>query len=600
MAKPKVAFACGDCGAEHAKWQGQCTACGRWNSLREFIAPTAKREPLGYAGDAPRVAKLTAIEATESARIASGLDELDRVLGGGFVPGAVVLIGGDPGAGKSTLLLQVCATLAQGRHILYVSGEESLAQIASRARRLRVSADKLTVATETAVERVAELLQAEQFDLVVVDSIQVMHTETSDSAPGSVTQVRESAARLVRLAKQSGIACVLVGHVTKEGNLAGPKVLEHMIDCFLMLEAPPGSRYRTLRSQKNRFGAVNELGVFAMTDAGMKAVGNPSAIFLQRPDIKSPGSVVTVAWEGTRPLLVEIQALVDTLQGGYPKRVAVGLDAQRLAMHLAVLHRHCGVSLADQDVFANVVGGVRIARNRRRLGAPGGNAFEFSRPGAAARFGGFRRVGTNRRSAPGRQRPRPGCAKRRSTVSPTPSCRARIGRGRPFAASTRCRSRRCGRRWTPSPNCRTVKPTALAISHGVAAWTRGDLVSGDDNNGVYNRDHALSLLSGRRHPRHRFALGGERRADSPPPRVSNLRRTLYHLRERGTLDAARHQEQRWPRAVRRGQAAFRFDARARRKGRYRPRSWRRSSTTFSTTCGPPANANCRRAPSARR
>ena len=360
MAKPKVAFACGDCGAEHAKWQGQCTACGRWNSLREFIAPTAKREPLGYAGDAPRVAKLTAIEATESARVASGLDELDRVLGGGFVPGAVVLIGGDPGAGKSTLLLQVCATLAQGRHILYVSGEESLAQIASRARRLRVSADKLTVATETAVERVAELLQAEQFDLVVVDSIQVMHTETSDSPPGSVTQVRESAARLVRLAKQSGIACVLVGHVTKEGNLAGPKVLEHMIDCFLMLEAPPGSRYRTLRSQKNRFGAVNELGVFAMTDAGMKAVGNPSAIFLQRPEIKSPGSVVTVAWEGTRPLLVEIQALVDTLQGGYPKRVAVGLDAQRLAMHLAVLHRHCGVSLADQDVFANVVGGVRI------------------------------------------------------------------------------------------------------------------------------------------------------------------------------------------------------------------------------------------------
>lgn len=361
MASPKVAFVCSDCGAEHPKWQGQCAACGRWNSLREFIAPTTKRQALGYAGDAPRVAKLAAIETTEQVRIPSGLHEVDRVLGGGFVPGAVVLMGGDPGAGKSTLLLQISTLLAQTKKVLYVSGEESLAQIAARAQRLRMPENQLTVATETAIERVAELLQAERPDLVVIDSIQVMHTETSESPPGSVTQVRESAARLVRLAKQTGFACVLVGHVTKEGSLAGPKVLEHMIDCFVMLESPPGSRYRTLRGQKNRFGAVNELGVFAMTDVGMKEVSNPSAIFLQRPDMKSPGSVVTVTWEGTRPLLVEIQALVDTLQGGYPKRVAVGLDAQRLAMHLAVLHRHCGVSLADQDVFANVVGGVRIS-----------------------------------------------------------------------------------------------------------------------------------------------------------------------------------------------------------------------------------------------
>lgn len=360
MPKPKVAFVCGDCGAEHAKWQGQCATCGRWNSLREFMAPKASGPSLGFAGEAPKVAKLEEIEATNSARIESGTKELDRVLGGGFVPGAVVLIGGDPGAGKSTLLLQVCTRLAQTRNVLYVSGEESLAQIASRAQRLRAPASKLTIATETNIERVAELLHAEQPDLVVIDSIQVMHAASTESPPGSVNQVRESAACLVRLAKQTGIVCVLVGHVTKEGSLAGPKVLEHMIDCFLMLEAPPGSRYRTLRGQKNRFGAVNELGIFAMTETGMKEVSNPSAIFLQRPDFKSPGSVVTVAWEGTRPLLVEIQALVDSLQGGFPKRVAVGLDAQRLAMHLAVLHRHCGISLADQDVFANVVGGVRI------------------------------------------------------------------------------------------------------------------------------------------------------------------------------------------------------------------------------------------------
>ena len=366
MAKAKVAFVCADCGAEHGKWQGQCTGCGEWNTLREFILPKARQAGArgpgasGYAGEAPRAARLTEIGTASHARIPSGFRELDRVLGGGFVPGSVALIGGDPGAGKSTLLLQVSAALGDDAPVLYVSGEESLEQIADRARRLALAGDALMLASEVNVERIVALAQGQRPALMIVDSIQVMQVQSSESLPGSVTQVRESAAELVRLAKQTGIAVVLVGHVTKEGNLAGPKVLEHMIDCFMMLDAPPGSRYRTLRGLKNRFGAVNELGVFAMTDAGMKEVSNPSAIFLQRPKEMAPGSVVTVTWEGTRPLLVEIQALVDDVQGGYPRRVAVGLDAQRLAMHLAVLHRHCGMSLADQDVFANVVGGVRI------------------------------------------------------------------------------------------------------------------------------------------------------------------------------------------------------------------------------------------------
>lgn len=363
VAKRKVTFVCAECGAEHGKWQGQCSACGQWNCLREF-AVAKSRAPaagVGYAGSAPSAARLADIDLETDTRMASGIGELDRVLGGGFVPGAVALIGGSPGAGKSTLLLQVATALAERMRVLYVSGEESLAQIAARARRLHLPMGGLTVAAETLVERIAVLAEAEQPRLLVVDSIQVMQTGASESMPGSVSQVRESAAELVRLAKQNGISIVLVGHVTKEGNLAGPKVLEHMIDCFMMLDAPAGSRYRTLRGQKNRFGAINELGVFAMTEKGMREVANPSAIFLQRPKEAAPGSVATVSWEGTRPLLVEIQALVDAVQGGYPRRVAVGLDAQRLAMHLAVLHRHCGVSLADQDVFANAVGGVRIA-----------------------------------------------------------------------------------------------------------------------------------------------------------------------------------------------------------------------------------------------
>ena len=367
MAKSKVktAYVCQECGAQHAKWQGQCHTCGAWNSLSQVnISPiaggAAAHNALGFAGATAEIKKLAEVEALQTPRIGSGFAELDRVLGGGFVPGSVVLIGGDPGAGKSTLLLQACTKLAAKQGVLYVTGEESLQQLALRAQRLKLPMDGLSVAAETRAEVIATHIAAQKPQVVVLDSVQVLQMEGLESTPGSVTQVRETAAFFTRLAKQQDVVIILVGHITKEGGLAGPKVLEHMIDCFMMLDSPAGSRYRTLRGHKNRFGAVNELGVFAMTDLGMKEVANPSAIFLQRGEVDSPGSVATVTWEGTRPLLVELQALVDDAAGGHPKRVAVGLDQQRLAMHLAVLHRHCGITLGDQDVFANAVGGVRI------------------------------------------------------------------------------------------------------------------------------------------------------------------------------------------------------------------------------------------------
>ncbi|MCB1683978.1 MAG: DNA repair protein RadA [Pseudomonadales bacterium] len=360
-AKNRTAYVCGDCGAEHRQWQGQCGTCEAWNTLTRLSVGPIAEATVGYGGVQADVRRLEDVAAEDVPRIATGFDELDRVLGGGLVPGSVVLMGGEPGAGKSTLLLQVCCALAAQYETLYVSGEESLQQLAMRARRLGLPLDRLQVAAETRASAIASLVETQRPRIVILDSIQVMALESVESMPGSVTQVRETAAFFTRLAKQTGTVFILVGHVTKEGGLAGPKVLEHMIDCFVMLDAPAGSRYRTLRGQKNRFGAVNELGVFAMTDTGMKEVANPSAIFLQRGEINAPGSLVTVTWEGTRPLLVELQALVDEVQGGHPKRVAVGLDQQRLAMHLAVLHRHCGVTLSDQDVFANVVGGVRIS-----------------------------------------------------------------------------------------------------------------------------------------------------------------------------------------------------------------------------------------------
>lgn len=364
MAKRKVAYVCTQCGADFPKWQGQCAACGEWNTLSEFVtdrAPSARSaERSGFAGEVAVVKRLDEIELADTPRITTGITELDRVLGGGLVPGSAILIGGHPGAGKSTLLLQVMCRLAEREKCLYVTGEESLGQVAMRADRLKLPKGGLQMAAETDVDAIIDLARREQPKLLVIDSIQVMYLAGLQSSPGSVAQVRESAAALTRFAKQTGTVLLIVGHVTKDGTLAGPKVLEHMIDCSLMLEGSSDARYRTLRGLKNRFGAVNELGVFGMTEQGLKEVKNPSAIFLNRAEEISSGSLVTVVWEGTRPLLVELQALVDQSHLGNPRRVCVGLEQNRLAMLLAVLHRHGGVQVGDQDVFANVVGGVKV------------------------------------------------------------------------------------------------------------------------------------------------------------------------------------------------------------------------------------------------
>jgi DNA repair protein RadA/Sms len=368
MAKTKTAFVCNDCGSEFSKWQGQCSACKAWNTLSRVNLGTTNQSPSvqadfrrqGYAGQTSAVQDLSEIDVASVPRFSSTLGELDRVLGGGLVPGSVVLIGGNPGAGKSTLLLQVMCALAQQMPAMYVTGEESLQQVGMRAKRLGLPEKNLKMLAETQVETICQLASEHQPRLLVVDSIQVMHSGEIPSAPGSVSQVRECAAYLIQYAKQTDTVLFLVGHVTKDGSLAGPKVLEHMIDCFIMLEGGSDTRYRILRGQKNRFGAVNELGVFAMTEKGLKEVKNPSAIFLARTEEESPGSLVMVLWEGTRPLLVEIQALVDGSQAGNARRLAVGLDQNRLGMLLAVLHRHGGLFMADQDVFVNVVGGVKV------------------------------------------------------------------------------------------------------------------------------------------------------------------------------------------------------------------------------------------------
>lgn len=363
--KSKLAFVCSDCGAEFSKWQGQCGECQAWNTVTEFrlpaVANAASRGRGGYAGAVGTgVRALADIEAADLPRLATGIGEFDRVLGGGLVPGSAILIGGQPGAGKSTLLLQTLCQMAQQLSVLYVTGEESPEQVALRAGRLQLPRHDLKLLAETDVELVLTEAQRLAPKVLVVDSIQVMHSADLAAAPGSVSQVRECAAALTRFAKQTGTILFLVGHVTKDGSLAGPKVLEHMIDCSILLEGSSDSRFRTLRSQKNRFGAVNELGVFAMTELGLKEVKNPSAIFLSRGEEAAPGSVVMVVWEGTRPLLVEIQALVDASSLGQPRRLAVGLEQNRLAMLLAVLHRHGGLQVGDQDVFVNVVGGVKV------------------------------------------------------------------------------------------------------------------------------------------------------------------------------------------------------------------------------------------------
>ena len=367
MAKaPKTAYVCNDCGAEFSRWQGQCSACKAWNTISEVRLISASNSTKndrfsGYAGETrAKIQTLSEISLQETPRFTSGFKELDRVLGGGIVPGSAILIGGHPGAGKSTLLLQVMCGLAKNMTALYVTGEESLQQVAMRANRLNLPTDKLNMLSETSVEQICNLADQLKPQIIVVDSIQVMHLSDIQSSPGSVAQVRECASFLTRYAKTRQVAIIMVGHVTKDGTLAGPKVLEHAIDCSLLLEGEADSRFRTLRSHKNRFGAVNELGVFGMTEQGLREVKNPSAIFLSRGDEQTPGSSVMVLWEGTRPLLVEIQALVDHSMLANPRRVAVGFEQNRLALLLAVLHRHGGLQMSDQDVFVNVVGGVKV------------------------------------------------------------------------------------------------------------------------------------------------------------------------------------------------------------------------------------------------
>ncbi len=364
MAKSKTAYVCSECGADFVRWQGQCTECGAWNTISEvrLTAPAkSSRSPGGYAGAAvAKIIRLDQVDLQDVPRFSSGFAEFDRVLGGGIVPGSAILIGGHPGAGKSTLLLQIMCQLAAQGPALYVTGEESLQQVAMRANRLGLPTNQLQMLAETQVETICELALTVKPRIMVIDSIQVMQMADIQSAPGSVSQVRESAAYLTRFAKQQQIAVIMVGHVTKDGSLAGPKVLEHCIDCSVLLDGDSDSRYRTLRGHKNRFGAVNELGVFAMTGQGMKEVKNPSAIFLNRGKEEAPGSLVMVLWEGTRPLLVEIQGLVDYSPLNNPRRVAVGMEQNRLSMLLAVMHRHAGIQMADQDVFVNVVGGVRV------------------------------------------------------------------------------------------------------------------------------------------------------------------------------------------------------------------------------------------------
>lgn len=369
MAKQKTQYTCTECGGHSPKWQGQCPHCHSWNTLVETVIETATANRYQSLAKASAVSSLSEIEATEVPRFTTGIDEFDRVLGGGMVPGGVVLLGGDPGIGKSTLLLQALANLAKAKQVLYVSGEESGGQIALRAKRLGLDAKvlpKLQLQAEIQLERILTTLESLGPDIAVIDSIQTLYSEALTAAPGSVSQVRECAAQLTRFAKQHGSTIILVGHVTKEGTLAGPRVLEHIVDTVLYFEGDTHSSYRLVRAFKNRFGAVNELGVFAMTEKGLRGVSNPSALFLSQhgDDGKGgsvPGSCVMVTQEGSRPLLVEIQALVDTAHVPNPRRLSVGLEQNRLAMLLAVLHRHAGIACYDQDVFVNAVGGVRIS-----------------------------------------------------------------------------------------------------------------------------------------------------------------------------------------------------------------------------------------------
>jgi DNA repair protein RadA/Sms len=363
MAKPKTVYSCTECGGQALKWQGQCPHCQAWNTLVETVAeaggaPSTNRFSL--IADGGKLQRLSEVAASEESRLGTGIPEFDRVLGGGLVPGGVVLIGGDPGIGKSTLLLQALADMGATRKVLYVSGEESPQQIALRSRRLGLDPRHVHVLAEINLEKIQAAIQSEKPDVAVIDSIQTLYSGQLQSAPGSVAQVRECAAQLTRVAKAGATSIVFVGHVTKEGTLAGPRVLEHMVDTVLYFEGDTHSSFRLIRAFKNRYGAVNELGVFAMTEKGLRGVSNPSALFLSQHGTEVAGSCVMVTQEGTRPLLVEIQALVDEAHAPNPRRLTVGLEQNRLALLLAVLHRHAGIACFDQDVFVNAVGGVRI------------------------------------------------------------------------------------------------------------------------------------------------------------------------------------------------------------------------------------------------
>lgn len=370
MAKTKVQFQCSECGAVTPKWVGQCPDCNAWNTLMEVIAESAAKNTRFREHQSPaEVCYLNEIKSSDTSRVSSGLPELDRAIGGGLVNGSVLLLGGDPGIGKSTLLIQVIESVNRSTDFrtLYVSGEESAQQIGLRGKRLGLSLDQIRLLTENNLERILSVAKKENPGVLVIDSIQTVFTDLLQSAPGAVAQVRECAAQLVRYAKQTNTTVLLIGHVTKEGTLAGPRVLEHMVDTVLYFEGDNSSRYRVIRAVKNRYGAVNELGVFAMTDNGLREVSNPSAIFISRHKEQVSGSVVMVTREGTRPLLVEVQALVDESHLSNPRRVCVGLEQNRLAMLLAVLHRHGGITTYNQDVFINIVGGVKISETAADL-----------------------------------------------------------------------------------------------------------------------------------------------------------------------------------------------------------------------------------------
>ena len=362
--KTKIIFACHHCGAQYSKWQGQCGECQKWNTIVEEISTEQSKltQPRlsGFSGVLSEITVLSDVKMQAQSRIKTSLDEFDHVLGGGLVSDSVVLIGGDPGVGKSTILLQILSALGKTHRPLYVTGEESLQQLALRAKRLNLPLENLSLLAETSVEKIISAAENFKPKIMVIDSIQTMYTDFLPSAPGGVGQVRESAAKLVAYAKQTGIALFIAGHVTKDGAIAGPRVLEHMVDAVLYFEGQNDSRYRLIRAVKNRFGAVNEIGIFAMTEMGLKQVSNPSAIFLSGYQQATPGSTITVTWEGSRPLLVEVQALVDESHLANPRRVTVGLDHNRLSMLLAVLHKHSGIATYNQDVFANVVGGLRV------------------------------------------------------------------------------------------------------------------------------------------------------------------------------------------------------------------------------------------------